>query len=130
LIPPKSWINITHQSNLSRQLDLGRCSWWAVCIVSHQPHLKKKCEQKEKTHDWPVDVDLDSWVAGAVGTWEGDQGARVSTTAASDVDLTARDVELGTTGTRGAVQTDLLTTDEVLAAGSRGRNGEGDGLGG
>jgi len=65
--------------------------------------------------DGPVDVDEDARVGGAVGTREGDLVGGLGAAAAGDVELSARDVELGTAGAAGRVEGNVLSTEQVLA---------------
>lgn len=65
----------------------------------------------------PVELEEDTWVLGVVSTWDSDLGAWVAAATAGDVDLSAGEVELGTSDLSGAVQADVLDAEKVLAAG-------------
>lgn len=62
----------------------------------------------------------------SVETGDLDGRRRLSSRAARNLDLSARDVELCTAEGRGAVQTNVLDTEEVLTSGSVLRDVEGD----
>ncbi len=67
-------------------------------------------------------------VAGLVGARERDQARGAPAPAARDLDLPARQVELGAAGLFGLVQRDALDADQVLAAGDGLGDGEFDGF--
>ena len=62
----------------------------------------------------------------SVETGDLDGRRRLSSGAARNLDLGARDVELSTAEGRGAVETNVLDTEEVLASGSVLGDVEGD----
>lgn len=77
-----------------------------------------------------VDVDHDAGVGGLVGAGERDAVPRVpGAGAAADADLRARDVELRAAGAAGAVQRDVLGTQQVLAVLQAAGDGDWDGAG-
>lgn len=76
--------------------------------------------------DGVVDAQLNAILVASVDTRDLDSGVRLSGRAARDLDLSARNVELGTTERRSAVKTDVLDTEKVLASGGLVREGEGD----
>jgi hypothetical protein len=64
-----------------------------------------------------VDAQLEAVLVASVDTGDLDGRRRLSSRAAGNLNLSARDVELGTTEGGGAVETDVLDTEEVLASG-------------
>lgn len=64
-----------------------------------------------------VDAQLEAVLVASVDTGDFDGRGRLSSRATRNLNLSARDVELGTTKGRGAVETDMLNTEEVLASG-------------
>jgi hypothetical protein len=62
-----------------------------------------------------VDVDLDTGVIRLISTWEGDLVRRISAAAASDSQLSTRNVELGTTRGAGAVQSNMLSAEQIVS---------------
>jgi hypothetical protein len=66
-----------------------------------------------------VDVDIDACIAGGVGTREAHSGGRRAATT-SDGELVAGHVELSTTRGGSAVQSNCLSTEEVVARGDVG----------
>lgn len=64
-----------------------------------------------------VNADLDAGVVGLVGARQGDGLAGLEVAAASDLDLGAGAVELGATLAAGAVQSEQLNAEQVLARG-------------
>lgn len=62
----------------------------------------------------------------SVETGDLDGRRRLSSRATRNLDLSARDVELSTAEGRGAVETNVLDTEEVLASGSVLGDVEGD----
>lgn len=78
----------------------------------------------------PVQLEEDARVGGLVGAGEGDKSAVGvdSAGAAGDVDLGACDVDLDTTNAGGAVQSDVLHAEEVLAVLDAAGNGDRYGL--
>jgi len=76
--------------------------------------------------DGVVDAQLNVILVASVETGDLDGRRRLSSRAAGNLDLSARDVELGTTEGRGTVETDVLDTEEVLASGGVLRDVEGD----
>ena len=62
----------------------------------------------------------------SVDTGDLDGRRRLSSRATRNLDLSARDVELSTAEGRGAVETNVLDTEEVLASGSVLGDVEGD----
>jgi hypothetical protein len=60
-----------------------------------------------------VDVQVDTWVSGGVGTWERDGAGWREVTAASDADVGAARVELSGTLGVGAVQSEQSVVDEI-----------------
>ena len=66
-----------------------------------------------------MDVDKDAWVAGSVGTREAHSGGRRAATT-SDGKLVAGHVELSATRGGSAVQSNSLSTEEVVARGDIG----------
>lgn len=64
-----------------------------------------------------VDVDHEARVGGLVGAREGDEVGRGRGPAAADVDLGARDVELGAARRARAVQRHVLDPEQVVALG-------------
>lgn len=70
-----------------------------------------------------VDLGEDTGVIGRVGTWEGDGvgGASVGSRA-SDVDLSALHVELSLAADAGRMESDELSTEEVVSWGNAGWN--------
>ncbi len=61
-----------------------------------------------------IDVDKDTGVVCAVGSGKADAGGD-SAASASDVDLVAGHVELGTTSATGGVKGDCLSSKEILS---------------
>jgi hypothetical protein len=76
--------------------------------------------------DGPVDVDLDAGVRSAVGTRECDLVGRLGAAAAGDAELGARDVELSAAGGAGAVETEMLGAEEVVAGLDAAGDGDGE----
>lgn len=72
-----------------------------------------------------VDAEVGVGVGGLVGTGELDDGTGLAAAATSNLDLDARDVVLGLVDV-GAVDTNVLNTEEVLAAGGILGDGGGD----
>lgn len=72
----------------------------------------------------PVDVDEKTRLVSRVHTRDCNLRARRSRTTTSNSDLSARDVELGTTDSRRAVDSDMFHSDQVIARGKRLRDCE------
>lgn len=60
---------------------------------------------------------MDTGIGGFDGSWDLDRWTWAATTTAIDLDLRARDVELGAARAAGTVETDVLSTEQVLARG-------------
>jgi hypothetical protein len=58
---------------------------------------------------------LDTWVRGLDAPWDLDRWTRVATTNAVYLYLRARDVKLSSAGAAGTVETNVLSTEQVLA---------------
>jgi hypothetical protein len=64
-----------------------------------------------------VDAQLEAVLVASVDTGDLDGRRRLGSRATGNLNLSARDVELGTTEGRSAVETNVLDTEEVLASG-------------
>ena len=73
-----------------------------------------------------VDVDVQTGLSAVIGTGELHGRAGSARATALDVELSAADVELRTANLAGGVETDVLGTEEVLARGELGGQGEGE----
>lgn len=69
-----------------------------------------------------VDVESNSWVAGAIDTWEADGAGWAVCARASNVDVCARHVELSTTGSVGIVESNDFNTHEVVSRSNTARD--------
>jgi len=65
-----------------------------------------------------INVDKDAWVGGTISTWERYKGSGSSSSTIDNVDLSASEIELSTLGGGCDMQTDLLSSQQVLTAGS------------
>lgn len=82
--------------------------------VAHLAGQRATTRVGVRGRDGPVDVDEQARVVGGVGTGEGHEAGAGRARTAGDLDLGAGDVQLGSVGAAGAVETDLLEADEVL----------------
>jgi len=75
----------------------------------------------------PVQLEEDTGIGSRVCAGEGDKGAVCvdGSAATCDIDLRAGDVDLGTSGARGRVESDVFDSEEVFAV----RDAPGDGGG-
>jgi hypothetical protein len=67
-----------------------------------------------------VDVDEDTWIGRAVGSWERDQWRWGSASTVGNGKLGASNVKLSTSRRRGTVQANVLHAKEVITAGRGG----------
>lgn len=89
-----------------------------------QRSFSKNFPTKRFTHGGIVGVEEDAGVGRAVGTGKGHQGAGCAGSASLDVDLGARDEELGAVEVGRVVHSEVLNTQQVGPGGNGTRNGE------
>lgn len=77
--------------------------------------------------DGVVNVDENARVACAVGAREGNEWARIAASTTGDFDLSAGDVELGTSSRRGGVQSNMLYPQDIFTRWNGSRDGDADG---
>lgn len=73
---------------------------------------------------WAVEVDEDTGILGAVGSWERSRSRWGAAATAGDVDVATGKVELGTTDVASVVDGNVLNTEDILAISEGGWEGD------